>query len=97
MWKRQIIMIIVIISRELLEFLGGKPRLIQIYACPAALAVQLDVFRSWSAEWLESYCCKFYSEEDKHIAVNRLSFGVATFCSKEHTKKIYNYIATYRI
>ena len=29
----------------------------------------------------------FFSEDDKHIAVNRLSVGEAGLLSKEHTKK----------
>ena len=36
-----------------------------------------------------SCCCKFYSEENKHIAVNRLLIGEAELYSKEHMKKIY--------
>ena len=31
-----------------------------------------------------THCCKFYSEEDKHIAVNRLSIAEAGIYSKEH-------------
>ena len=31
-----------------------------------------------------THCCKFYSEEDKHITVNRLSIAEAGIYSKEH-------------
>ena len=34
-----------------------------------------------------THCYKFYSEEDKHIAVNRLSIGEAELYSKEQIKK----------
>ena len=34
-----------------------------------------------------THCHKFYSEEDKHIAVNRLSIGEAELYSKEQIKK----------
>ena len=33
-----------------------------------------------------THCCKFYSEEDKHIAVNRLSIAEAGIYPKEHNK-----------
>ena len=36
-----------------------------------------------------THCCKFYSEEDKHIAVNQLSIGEATK-KRAYQKKIEN-------
>ena len=44
---------------------------------------------------VEPYCFKFYSEEDKHIAVNCFSIAEAELYSKEHIKKIYIYIHKY--
>ena len=46
---------------------------------------------SWTsfAEEVGSYCCKFYSEEDKHIAVNRFSIAEAELYSKELIKNVY--------
>ena len=44
---------------------------------------------------MEPYCLKFYSEEDKHIAVNRFSIAEAELYSKEHIKYIYIYIYIY--
>ena len=37
---------------------------------------------------------KFYSEEDKHIAVNRLSITEGELYSKEHIKNVYIYVNT---
>ena len=58
---------------------------------------------SWTcfAKEMESYCFKFYSEEDKHIAVNRFSIAEAELYSKEHIKNVYickyTYLNMYRI
>ena len=41
------------------------------------------------AEEVGSYCCKFYSEEDKLIAVNRFSIAEAELYSEEHIKNVY--------
>ena len=41
------------------------------------------------AEEVESYFFKFYSEEVKHIAVNRLSIAEAELYSKEHIQNVY--------
>ena len=41
------------------------------------------------AEEVESYFSKFYSEEVKHIAVNRLSIAEAELYSKEHIQNVY--------
>ena len=38
-------------------------------------------------QWEITHCCQSYSQEVKHIAVNRLSIGEAGKYSKEHTKK----------
>ena len=52
MSKLQTIMIIVITSRWLPELFGGKARLIQTYACPAALGVASYSWTSVAAEVL---------------------------------------------
>ena len=41
------------------------------------------------AEEVESYYCKFYSEEDKNIAINRFSIAEAELYSKKHIKNVY--------
>ena len=51
---------------------------------------------SWeSFAEVESYCCKFYSEEDKYIAVNHFSIAEAELYSKEHIKNVYSNIYKY--
>ena len=40
---------------------------------------------------MESYCCQFYSEENKHIAINCFSIAEAELYSKEHIKNVYIY------
>ena len=46
-------------------------------------------------EEVESYCCKFYSEEDKNTAINRFSITEAELHSKEHIKNVYTCNYTY--
>ena len=56
--------------------------------CPCTLG-------SWtSIAEVESFC-KFYSEENKHIAVNRLSIGEAELYSKKYIRKVYITVVSY--
>ena len=52
---------------------------------------------SWTslAGEVESSCSKFYSEEVKHMAVNRFSVAEAELYSKEQIKNVYIYICKY--
>ena len=71
----------------LLSFHLGSPILFHFIFFLVFLTKHFWIFTKPTAMRNYTHFCKFYSEEDKHLAVNCLSIGEAGLYSKEHTKK----------